>query len=65
MNAAVINYIGNLEEHVETADAFIASLEKKSFKWPKDRNAIKYWKAYKAGINRAIYLAEIHLEVEE
>lgn len=64
MNADVINYIENLEEHIETADAFIASLEKKPFKFPKDRNAIKYWKAYKAGINRAIYLAEIHLEAE-
>ena len=64
MNADVINYIGNLEEHIETADAFLDMLEKKTFKFPKDRNAIKYWKAYKAGISRAIYLAEIHLEVE-
>ena len=61
MNATVINYIGNLEEHIETADAFLETLQRKPFKFPKDRNAIKYWKAYKAGIERAIYLAEIHL----
>jgi hypothetical protein len=65
MNANTLGYVEHLEEHISTADNYIESLQEKWFKWPKDRKAIKYWKAYKAGIQRAIYLAEIHLEEEE
>jgi len=62
MGSRVTNYIANLEEHVSVADDYICFLIEKRFKWPKDRKAIKYWKVYKAGIQRAIYLAEIHLK---
>ena len=65
MRESVRNYIENLEEHVKVAGGYIAMMDEKKFKSLGDRNAIKYWKAYKAGIERAIYLAEIHLDVEK
>ena len=55
-------YMVNLIEHVEVAESYIAELCSKRFKTLKDRRAIKHWASYKAGIERAIFLAEIYLE---
>ena len=54
-------YTDSLIAHVVTAENYIAELSNKRFKTLKDRRAIKHWASYKAGIERAIFLAEIYL----
>jgi len=55
-------YIATLEEHIETADIYIEGLQAKFFRYQKDRDALKYWEAYKEGMKRAVYLAKRNLE---
>ena len=65
MSTNIESYISSLEEHIKVADQWLAELNKHKFKLPKERNAIKFWTAYKSGIERALYLVDCYGVEEE
>ena len=60
MTTNVESYISSLEERIKLVDQYVSELKNKRPMWPKDKNAIKYWTAYKAGIERALYLVDFY-----
>ena len=65
MTTNVESYISSLEEHIKVADQYVSELKNKRPMWPKDKNAIKYWTAYKAGIEHALSLLDYYGVEEE
>lgn len=65
MSTNIESYISSLEEHIKVADQYVNELKNKRLMWPKDKNAIKYWTAYKAGIERALSLVDYYGVGEE
>lgn len=60
MSTNIESYISSLEEHIKVADQYVNELKNKRLMCPKDKNAIKYWTAYKAGVERALYLVDFY-----
>ena len=65
MSTNIESYISSLEERIKLADQYVSELKNKRPMWPKDKNAIKYWTAYKAGIERALSLVDYYGVGEE
>ena len=60
MSTNIESYISSLEERIKLADQYVSELKNKRPMWPKDKNAIKYWTAYKAGIEHALALVDFY-----
>ena len=65
MTTNVESYISSLEERIKLVDQYVSELKNKRPMWPKDKNAIKYWTAYKAGIEHALSLLDYYGVEEE
>ena len=65
MSTNIESYISRLEERIKLADQYVSELKNKRPMWPKDKNAIKYWTAYKAGIEHALSLVDYYGVEEE
>ena len=65
MSTNIESYISSLEERIKLADQYVSELKNKRPMWPKDKNAIKYWTAYKAGIEHALSLLDYYGVEEE
>ena len=65
MSTNIESYISRLEERIKLADQYVSELKNKRPMWPKDKNAIKYWTAYKAGIEHALSLLDYYGVEEE
>ena len=60
MSTNIESYISSLEERIKVVDQYVSELKNKRPMWPKDKNAIKYWTAYKAGIEHALSLVDFY-----
>ena len=65
MSTNIESYISSLEERIKIVDQYVSELKNKRHMWPKDKNAIKYWTAYKAGIEHALSLVDYYGVEEE
>ena len=65
MSTNIESYISGLEERIKVVDQYVSELKNKRPMWPKDKNAIKYWTAYKAGIEHALSLVDYYGLEEE
>ena len=65
MSTNIESYISGLEERIKVVDQYVSELKNKRPMWPKDKNAIKYWTAYKAGIEHALSLLDYYGVEEE